>query len=41
MTYTLTVGGTGLTYDLLIEDKRPGHAGKIYETDQTGKQIYP
>jgi prepilin-type N-terminal cleavage/methylation domain-containing protein len=41
MTYTLTIGASGLTYDLTINDNRPGHAGKIFETDQTGKQIYP
>lgn len=42
MTYTLTVGGTGLTYDLTINDNRPGKSNaKIYQTDETGRQIYP
>jgi len=42
MTYTLTIGGTGLTYDLTVNDNRPGKSNaKIFETDQTGKQIYP
>lgn len=42
MTYTLTVGATGLTYDLTINDNRPGKGNaKIYQTDQTGRQIYP
>jgi len=42
MTYTLTVGATGLTYDLSIRDNRPGRSNKlIFQSDQTGRQIYP
>ena len=41
MTYTLTIGATGLTYNLQVDDNRPGHAGKVYVTDQTGQQVYP
>ena len=41
MTYTLTIGGNGLTYVLQVDDNRPGKAGKIFVTDQTGQQTYP
>lgn len=42
MTYTLTMGATGLTYDLSIRDNRTGKGNAlIYQTDQTGRQIYP
>ncbi|NWJ42140.1 MAG: prepilin-type N-terminal cleavage/methylation domain-containing protein [Geothrix sp.] len=42
MTYTLTVDGTGLAYDLTINDNRPGRSNaKIFQTNQTGQQIYP
>lgn len=42
MTYTLTVGATGLSYDLTINDNRPGHGNaKIFQTNETGQQLYP
>ncbi len=41
MTYSLTIANGGLTYTLEVDDNRPGHAGKIYVADQTGKQVYP
>ena len=42
MTYTLTIGATGLTYDLTINDNRTGKGNaKIYQTNQTGQQLYP
>jgi prepilin-type N-terminal cleavage/methylation domain-containing protein len=42
MTYTLTVDGTGLAYDLTINDNRPGKGNaKIFQTNQTGQQLYP
>ena len=41
MTYVLTIGATGLTYNLEVDDNRPGKTGKIFVTDQTGKQVYP
>lgn len=41
MTYSLTIKAGGLTYDLVINDDRPGHAGKIFASDETGKQVYP
>ena len=41
MTYVLTIGAAGVTYTLEVDDTRPGKAGKIYVTDQTGAQIYP
>jgi prepilin-type N-terminal cleavage/methylation domain-containing protein len=40
MKYTLTVGATGLTYTLVTHDLMDG-SKKIYETNQTGKQVYP
>jgi prepilin-type N-terminal cleavage/methylation domain-containing protein len=39
MEYTLTVV-TPLTYTLVVKDQQDGNK-KIYETDQTGRQIYP
>jgi prepilin-type N-terminal cleavage/methylation domain-containing protein len=42
MTYTLTVGATGLSYNLSINDPRPGHSNElIYQTNELGQQIYP
>jgi prepilin-type N-terminal cleavage/methylation domain-containing protein len=41
MTYSLSVTNGGLAYNLEVDDNRPGKAGKIFVTDQTGKQIYP
>lgn len=42
MTYTLTIGATGLTYELTINDNRTGKGNaKIYQTNQTGQQLYP
>lgn len=40
MEYTLTLGATGLSYELQANDKVDGNK-KIYVTDQTGKQVYP
>jgi prepilin-type N-terminal cleavage/methylation domain-containing protein len=39
MTYTLTIGATGLTYDLQVWDNRPGKGYMVYHTDQTGTSI--
>lgn len=42
MTYTLTIGATGLTYDLQGRDNRTGKGNAlIFQTDETGRQIYP
>ena len=40
MTYTLTLGATGLTYDLAVRDNRPGKGNvMIYHTDQNGATL--
>lgn len=42
MDYTLAIGATGLTYTVTINDPRPGASyAKLYQTDETGRQIYP
>jgi len=41
MTFILTIGATGTTYDIEVDDKRTTPLTKIYETDQVGRQIYP
>lgn len=40
MQFILLVGATGLTYTLVVNDQQDGNK-KIYETDQTGRQVYP
>ncbi len=40
MTYVLEVKNTGQSWTLTVNDQ-PGGVGKIFQTDQTGAQLYP
>jgi type II secretory pathway pseudopilin PulG len=41
MTYTLTIGATGLTYTLQMDDKTQATPVEIYATNELGQQLYP